>query len=185
MNAEAIVTIYVVIDNIVCAMNIQDDSRTQMRNAEILTVAVVAAQQFQNHHERALSVLHLTGFIAQFSVSRFNRRLHVLKDVLSQVLLTISELLAWGELFIVDALSIPVCKWVRSAHCRELAGKEFVGYCVSKSEYVFGWHLHLVCDQHGIPVSFDLLPARSRTNDGLAVKVLASLLAVTFTNLLK
>ncbi len=28
-----------------------------------ITVTVVAAQQFQNHHERALSVLHLSGFI--------------------------------------------------------------------------------------------------------------------------
>ncbi len=26
-------------------------------------------------------------------------------------------------------------------------------------EPFFGWHLHLVCDAHGIPISFDLLPA--------------------------
>ncbi len=79
-----------------------------MSNAEILTLAVVAAQQFQNHHERALGVLHLTGNIACFSVSRFNPRLHTIKGVLSQVLGTISELLTQGELFIVDALSILV-----------------------------------------------------------------------------
>ena len=45
--------------------------------------------------------------------------------------------------------------------CRKPAGKEFVDYCVSKYECFYGWHLHLVCDQHGIPVSYDLLPKRS------------------------
>ena len=78
MNADAIVTIYVMIDDMLRVMNIADDSRSQMSNAE-MTVAVTAAQQFQNHHERALSVLYQTGYIGRFSVSRCNRRLHALK----------------------------------------------------------------------------------------------------------
>ncbi len=58
MNADAIVTIYVVIDDMLQAMQISQDSRARLTTSEILTVAVVSAQQFQNHHERALSVLH-------------------------------------------------------------------------------------------------------------------------------
>ena len=54
MNADAIVTIYVVIDDILKVMQHQDDVRSKLSAAEILTVAIVAAQQFQNHHERAL-----------------------------------------------------------------------------------------------------------------------------------
>ncbi len=46
MNANVIVTIDVVIDDTLRVMNIADDSRTQISDAEILTVAVVAAQQF-------------------------------------------------------------------------------------------------------------------------------------------
>ncbi len=137
MNTETIVT-----------MNIPDDKESQMS----MTIAVVAAQQLQDYHERALGVLHLTGYITRFSVSRFNRGLHALKGA--------SELLTQGQLFIIDALPVLVRKWSRFDHCRKLGGKEVIGYCASKDEYFFSWHLHLICDRQGIPVSFNLLPAR-------------------------
>lgn len=160
MNADAIVTIYVVIDDLLKVMRYQDDVRARLSAAEILMVAIVAAQQFQNHHERALGVLYQTGYIAKFSVSRFNRRLHALKSLFSQVLTSLGELLAGGEVFIIDAMPIPVCKLVRDKRCTKLQGREYYGYCVTKKQHFFGWHLHLVCDAQGIPVAFDWLPAR-------------------------
>ncbi len=159
MNADAIVTIYVVIDDMLQAMQISQDSRARLTTSEILTVAVVSAQQFQNHHERALSVLHQTGYIGRFSRSRFNRCLHALNAVLALVLEAFTQLLAEGDIFIIDTLPIPVCKRARARRCRKLHGRDFYGYCASKDEHFFGWQLHLVGDAHGIPVSFDLLPA--------------------------
>lgn len=160
MNADAIVTIYVVIDDTLKAMNYQDESRTNLTSAEILTVAVVAAQQFQNHHERALGVLHQAGYIPRFSISRFNRRLHALSAVLEAVLTILSDLLTAGSVFVIDSLPVPVCKRVRARRCRKVHGEAFYGYCAAKDEHFFGWQLHLVCDGHGIPIAFDLLPAR-------------------------
>ena len=52
MNATYIVTCYVVIDDVLDMMGHSDDSRTRVSSAEILTVAIVAAKYFQNHHER-------------------------------------------------------------------------------------------------------------------------------------
>ena len=40
-----------------------------------------------------------------------------------------------------------------------MRGKAYCGYCAAKKEKFFGWRLHLICNAHGIPVSFDLLPA--------------------------
>ncbi len=114
MNADAIVTIYVVIDDMLQAMQISQDSRARLTTSEILTVAVVSAHQFQNHHERALSVLHQTGSIGCFSISRFNRRLYALKAVLALVLEALTQLLA-------------LCKRARARRCRKLQGRDFYG----------------------------------------------------------
>ena len=61
MNDTYIVTSYVVIDDILKAWDFQDDCRAVGSNAEILTVAVIAAKYFRNHHERALCILTRLG----------------------------------------------------------------------------------------------------------------------------
>ncbi len=64
MNAEFMVTTFVVIDKTMPALGHQDDVRAKASDAEVLTVAVVAAQYFQNHLERALQVMPLVGWQA-------------------------------------------------------------------------------------------------------------------------
>ena len=157
MNATYIVTSYVVVDDVLKLMGHTDDCRTHVSSAEILTVAIVAAKYFQNHHERALCVLQQTGYLPKLSVSRFNRRLHALRDVLLLIVSLLGEVLASGKVFVIDTMPVPVCKQVRAD---KVQGKNYQGYCASKREYYFGWQLHLVCDAAGVPVSFELLPAK-------------------------
>ena len=80
MNDTYIVTTYVVIDDILKAHGYSDDSRASGTAAEILTVGVIAAKYFQNHHERALCVMTRLGYVRSLSLSRFNRRLHALRE---------------------------------------------------------------------------------------------------------
>lgn len=160
MNADYIVTSYVIIDDLLHAMAWQDDSRATVSGAEILTVALVAAKYFQNHHERALSVLSALNYVPKLSVSRFNRRLHHLRELLWQVTQVLGALLAQGSVFIIDTVPVPVCKLVRAKRCQKVQGPRFQGYCAAKQEFYFGWQLHLLCDAQGIPVSFELLPAQ-------------------------
>lgn len=47
MNDNYIVTVYVVIDDLLQAMNYQDDVRAHSSAAEVLTVAVLAAKYFR------------------------------------------------------------------------------------------------------------------------------------------
>ena len=54
MNDDYIVPVYVMIDDVLRLMNHEDDVRATVSAAEVLTVAVVAARFFQNHHERAV-----------------------------------------------------------------------------------------------------------------------------------
>jgi hypothetical protein len=78
MNDTYIVTTFVVIDDLLTACAFEDDPRASSPAAEILTVAVLAAKYFQNHHEQALSILGKLGNVKALSPSRFNRRLHQL-----------------------------------------------------------------------------------------------------------
>src|ERR671925_1887196 len=90
-----------------------------MSDAEVLTVAVVAAAFFANHHARALAVLRATGYLARtLSTSRFSRRLHALADWLALLLDVLGALFAHGQAaicdFIIASMPAPVCKRVRA-----------------------------------------------------------------------
>ena len=159
MNDTYIVTSYVVMDDLLKAMHYRDDPRATISAAEVMTVAVVAARYFQNHHERALCLLQRLGDIPRVSVSRFNRRLHHLVDTVSELLDWLMTLLPYNDLFIIDSMPLPVCKLVRAPRCRKVQGKVFRGYCAAKKEYFFGFKLHLVCAVSGLPASFEVLPA--------------------------
>jgi hypothetical protein len=160
MNDDVIVTTYVVIAELLRHADHRDHALAQVGDAEVLTVAVVAAAYFQNHHARALQVLQGLGYLARrLSVSRFNRRLHALAEWLALLLETLGALFARGEAFLLDSLPVPVCRRARARRCRKVRGKLYCGYCAAKREKVFGWRLHLVCTPAGVPVAFTLLPA--------------------------
>jgi len=159
MNDQYIVTVFVVIDDLLKAHGFEDDGRTQMTAAEVLTVAVVAAKYLHNHHERAVYLLRQLGYMRGLSVSRFNRRLHALRHWLYGLVNLLGEVFAQGEVFVIDSMPLPVCQRARAWRCRKVRGKAFCGYCAAKREKFFGWRLHLVCNANGVPVAFELLPA--------------------------
>jgi hypothetical protein len=160
MNDTLIVTVYVVLDDLLRALDHRTDCRARTSDGEVLTVGVIAACQFQNHHERALCILRALGYLSgPLSVSRFNRRLHRLGHWLAILLDLLGEAFAGGQVYIIDSMPLPVCKRARAGRCRKVRGARHCGYCAAKREKFFGWRLHLVATPDGIPVSFDLLPA--------------------------
>jgi len=159
MDDDFIVTAYVVIDKTMAALGHCDDVRAKAADAEVLTVAVVAAKYFQNHLARALQVMQRGRYLSgPLSVSRFNRRLHALRGWLALALDTLGALFATGEAFLIDSMPVPVCRRARAGRCRKVRGAAFCGYCAAKREKFFGWRLHLICTAGGVPVAFDLRP---------------------------
>jgi len=159
MDDDLIITTFVVIADVLRTLGHQDDCRARVSDAEVLTIAVVAAKYFQNHHAQAVIILgRLRYFSGRLSVSRFNRRLHRLAPWLEAVLPLLAATFAGGDVYILDSLPVPVCKRVRRWHCRKVRGRAYCGYCKAKDEKFFGWRLHLVCTPAGVPVNFTLLP---------------------------
>lgn len=160
MNAIWIITTFSIIDDLMLALGHQSHVLAQVPDSEVLTVAVASAKFFQNHHERALGVLQITGYLSgKLSTSRFNRRLHALADWLPWWAEILGEVFATGEVFVIDSLPVPVCRRARAWRCRKVRGRIYCGYCAAKDEKFFGWRLPLVCTPQGEPVRFTLLPA--------------------------
>lgn len=161
MDATYIITSYVILDDTLKQMGLEEDGRATITTAEIITVAVVAARYFQNHQERALCILQQQRYLPRLSVSRFNRRLHQVLGRLRPIMTHIRQhSLSVDSLYVVDAFPLPVCKRVRQRRCRKVRGDAFVGRCEAKREWFFGYKLHWCCDSVGIPVAFTLRPAR-------------------------
>jgi len=161
MDDTFIITVFCIIDEVLVAAGHTDHPLAQARDAEVLTVAVVAAAFFANHHERALCVLGQLGYLSgPLSISRFNRRIHRLGTWLLGIVDVIGELFLTGEvLFAIDSLPVPACHRARATHCRKVQGRRFYGFIAAKRETFFGWRLHLVVTPCGIPVRVALLPA--------------------------
>jgi len=159
MDDDFIVTAFVVLDKTMAALGHRDDVRAGASDAEVLTVAVVAAKYFQSHLERALQLMRLGRSLSgPLGVSRCNRRLHRLAGWLGLATETLGELFATGAAFLIDSMPVPVCRRARARRCRKVSGQACCGYCAAKREKFFGWRLHLVCTTAGVPVAFDLLP---------------------------
>jgi hypothetical protein len=137
---DFIVAVYVVIDETMRALAHRDHRQRVVGDAEVLTVAVVAAKHFQGHHALALATLQRQGYLSgALSASRFNRRLHALADWLRLIQETLGELLATGDCFLIDSMPVPACKRARAARCRTVRGRAYCGACPAKGEKVYGW----------------------------------------------
>lgn len=160
MDDTFIITTYVVVADVLAVLGHRTDCRARTSDAEVLTVAVVAAKYFQNNQDRALWVLTQLHYLSgPLSTSRFNRRLHQLAPWLEGLLPLLAATFAGGAVYVLDSMPVPVCQRVRACRCQKLQGRRYCGYCAAKKAKFFGWRLHLVCTPAGIPVQFALLPA--------------------------
>lgn len=160
MDDTRIIATFVIIADVLTALGHRDHCLAAAGAAEVLLVAVIAATYFQNHHERALSVIKALHYLSgPLSISRFNRRLHRLAAWLPYIAEVLGRLFEHEAGLIIDSLPVPVWRRVRARRCGKVRGRDYCGYCSAKKEKFFGWRLHLVCTPAGIPVRYSLLPA--------------------------
>jgi DDE family transposase len=170
MDDIKIITAYCIIDEAMHSLGHKSHKLAQVTDAEVLTVAMVAAMYYQNHHERALFVMTGMRYLSKpLSTSRFNRRLHSLaaQGWLEHIMELVGHLFSQQEVvYIIDSIPVPVCNPVRAHRCRKglvrgrlAAPRHYFGKCKAKRWSFYGWRLHLICTQEGVPVAFQMLPA--------------------------
>lgn len=166
MDDIKIITAYCIITDTMHVLDHKSHPLAGVTDEEVLTVAVVAAMYFHNHHQLALCVMRGMRYITKpLSTSRFCRRLHALAAAgwLEYVLDIIAQLYSQGEVYVIDSVPVPVCKRVRAYRCRKIPpthpyARHFFGGCAAKRWKFYGWRLHLVCTPQGVPVRFQMLP---------------------------
>lgn len=89
--------------------------------------------------------------------SQFNRRLRRLTPHIATVQLMVAELIAEGQVRLVDGTLISCANYPGCVKHSDFAPDAAYGYCPSKSRFVWGLRLVLVCDRKGVPVGYDLV----------------------------
>jgi len=163
METKLIVT-YVVCDDVVKKMEIKEDKQTKMTMAEIMTTAIVAAEQYSGNFEKARFWLKGSGAIPDMlSKSQFNRRLHKVKQevwnsVFALLALETAKYNVENE-FIIDSFPVYACKLARQNQTKLYGDRKFLGYCAAKKEFFIGLKLHLIADVNANPTKMSLRPA--------------------------
>jgi hypothetical protein len=100
----------------------------------------------------------LPGWFAHLpDQTQYNRRLRRLAPWIATVQLQIAELIAEGQVRLVDGTLIACANYPGCASRSEFAGHAGYGYCPSKSLFVWGMRLVLIADIKGTPVGYDLV----------------------------
>lgn len=88
--------------------------------------------------------------------TQFNRRLRRLTPQITTVQLMVAELIAEGELRLLDGTLISCANYPGCAKRSDFAPDAAFGYCPSKSRFVWGMRLVVICDRKGVPLGYDL-----------------------------
>ncbi len=166
-----IVAVYCLCADMLKALHHRDDPQCHLTDAEIMTVAVVAALFFSGNYARAQQYLAEYRYIARpLSASRFSRRVHRGKDLF----LTLFAVLGahWKDLnaaaiYVIDSFPITSCDNIRIKRSRRYQGEAYRGYVPSKRRYFYGLRLHLMVTATGEPVEFFLLPGADNDTSAL------------------
>ncbi len=131
----------------------------KITDQELIALAVAQAVTGLASDRQFLGIVRrlLPGWFAHLpDQSQFNRRLRRLTPHITTVQLTLAELIAEGEVRLVDGTLISCANYSGCAKKSEFAPDAAYGYCPSKSLFVWGMRLVVICDRKGVPVGYDL-----------------------------
>ena len=129
-------------------------------DAELVALAVAQAITGTCSDRQFLGIVGrlLPGFFPVLpDQPQYNRRLRRLTAQITRVQLMVAELIAEDPVRLVDGTLIACANYPGCASHSHFAGDASYGYCPSKSEFVWGMRLVVICDIKGVPVGYDLV----------------------------
>jgi len=165
------IAIYVFIDDLLKKLEHNEPENRNMSDAEIITTVLVSAIYFSGHHEKAMSFMKSTGMVAHMlSKSRFNRRLHLIRDLIVDLFFQLSALIKELNIsseYTIDSFPIHTCDNIRIPNSKLIQGEIYRGKKVSMRRYFYGYNVHILSTADGIPVEYTFLPGRSHDSNAL------------------
>ncbi len=126
-----IVAVYCLCDDILNGLHHHNDPQCQLSDAEIMTTAIVAALFFGGNLAQAREHMVDYGYIrTSLSASRFNRRLHRMRDLFLTVFAVLGD--HWKGLnaesvYIIDSFPLASCDNIRIKRSRRYRGESYRG----------------------------------------------------------
>jgi hypothetical protein len=114
--------------------------------------------------------------------SQYNRRLRRLTPSLTAVQLQIAEWIAEDPVRLVDGTLLACANYPGCASRSAFAGHASYGYCASKSQFIWGMRLVVICDRKGVPVGYDLVGPKTGDERDCALKLAAAHPGVWFAD---
>jgi hypothetical protein len=152
-------------------MNHHEDSQCQLNDAEIMTIALVAAMYFGGNYAMSRRFLSEHGYIVQpISRGRFSVRLHRVSYHFATLFNLLGEIWKDGndeQVYAVDTFPISVCDNIRIRRCRIYQSEAYRGYQASKRRYFYGLKIHMLVTKDFEPVEFFLTPGSYSDTSGL------------------
>jgi hypothetical protein len=133
-------------------------------DAELIALAVAQAAIGIPSDRQFLGLIGrvLPGWFPKLpSQPQYNRRLRRLTPSIAAVQLQLAELVAEGRVRLADGTLIACANYAGCVSKSEFAGHAAYGYCPSKSQFIWGMRLVLVCDHKGVPVGYDLVDPKA------------------------
>ena len=157
-----IVLVFCMCDDLLKALHHVEDQQSQMKDAEVMTAAIVAMLYFRGNFRMSCQFLCAYGYMPHMlSRSRFCRRLHRISDLFLTLFLSLGEY--WKVLnerssYVLDSYPIAACDNYRIPHCKLYQGEAWRGYIASKKRFFYGVRVHILITENGQPVEFFLAP---------------------------
>ena len=154
---------FCVIDDYLKSLGYKDDSQAKMSRAEIMTLAVTAAQFFGGNLEKCRLLFAMRNYVHHMlSKSQFIRKLHAVGfdiwENLQNLLCETFKQLNDGQEYSVDSFPVMVCQNIRISRCKIYQGEEYRGFNASKRVYFYGLKVHMIVTSKREPVEIIFSP---------------------------
>lgn len=168
-----IILVYCLCDDLLKALNHREDPQCKVSDAEVMTIAIVAALYFGGNYALSRTLLNEQGYIpSMLGKSRFSRRLKRIRHHFLSLFNVLAH--TWKELnsdgiYIVDTFPVAVCDNIRIPRCKLYQEEMYRGYSSSKKRYFYGIKIHMMITKEGQPVEFFLSCGAFSDTTGLEV----------------
>ena len=137
-------------------LQVKNDVRAKITNAEILTMAYLAVSDFNGNYRKAHLYLNPTKLFFPIDYSRFIRRINELHAAVETIFGYLSRLFVSihpSQIYAIDSFPVELCQLQRESQCQLMRHHDLKGYNASKKRYFYGFKVHMIATTHKEPVS--------------------------------
>ena len=161
MLKESTIAIYIILDDILKAIDHKEDVQRKVNDAMIMTTVLISARYFGGNLTTASGYIRSHHCVDLLEKSRFNRRMHSCSLVMETVFRILGYVFKSENkfnYFTLDTFPVAVCHNIRISRCNLLEFEDYRGRNASKRIYFYGFKIAVIATEEGIPVEIAFIP---------------------------